>query len=77
MTLPLQNYASRHIEAAADHAALVATNDPKGAVMLEADLARADLADLTPNSFISFVFFTHPTTMQRIQAALDYGAEHP
>ena len=77
VTLPLQNYVSRHIEAAADHAAFVATNDPQGAVMLEADLARADLADLTPNRFVEFVFFTHPSTMERIQAALDYGAQHP
>jgi len=77
VTLPLQNYVSRHIEAAADHAALVATNDPQGAVSLEADLARADLADLTPNTFVEFVFFTHPSTMERIQAALDYEAQHP
>ena len=77
VTLPLQNYVSRHIEAAADHAALVATKDPQGAVMLEADLARADLADLTPNRFVELVFFTHPSTMERIQAALDYEAHHP
>ena len=76
VTLPLQNLVSRHIEGAADHAALVATNDPQGAVQLEADLARADLADLTPNGFIKDVFFTHPSTMERIQAALDYGAVH-
>ena len=76
VTLPLQNLVSRHIEAAADHAALVATNDPQGAVMLEADLARADLADLTPNAIIKDVFFTHPSTMERIQAALDYQAQH-
>jgi STE24 endopeptidase len=76
LTLPVQNLVSRHIEAAADHAALVATNDPKGAVMLEADLARTDLADLTPNAFIKDVFFTHPSTMERIQAALDYEAQH-
>jgi len=44
--------------------------------MLEADLARADLADLTPNRFVEFVFFTHPSTMERIQAALDYEAQH-
>jgi STE24 endopeptidase len=76
VTLPLQNLVSRHIEAAADHAAFVATNDPQGAVQLEVDLARADLADLTPNPFIKDVFFTHPSTMERIQAALDYGAQH-
>jgi STE24 endopeptidase len=76
VTLPLQNLVSRHIEAAADHAALVVTNDPQGAVQLEADLARADLADLTPNAIIKDVFFTHPATMERIQAALDYGAQH-
>ena len=76
VTLPLQNIVSRHIEASADHAALVATNDPQGAVQLEADLARADLADLTPNSIIKDIFFTHPSTMERIQAALDFEAGH-
>ena len=76
VTLPVQNLVSRHIEAAADHAALVATNDPQGAVRLEADLARADLSDLTPNKAIEDIFFTHPSTMERIQAALDYGAQH-
>jgi len=76
VTLPLQNLVSRHIEAAADHSAFVATNDPHGAVQLEADLARADLADLTPNPFIKDVFFTHPSTMERIQAALDYEVQH-
>ena len=76
VTLPLQNLVSRHIEAAADHAAFVATNDPQGAVMLEADLARADLSDLTPNAIIKDIFFTHPSTMERIQAALDYEAQH-
>jgi STE24 endopeptidase len=75
-TLPLQNFVSRHIEAAADHAALVATNDPQGGVQLEVDLARDNLADLKPNGFIRWVFFTHPATMERIQAALDYEAQH-
>jgi Zn-dependent protease with chaperone function len=76
VTMPLQNFVSRHVEASADHAALVATNDPRGAVQLEADLARADLADLKPNGFVRWAFFTHPATMERIQAALDYEAQH-
>ena len=76
VTLPLQNFVSRHIEASADHAALVATNDPGGAVQLEVDLARDNLADLKPNRFIRWAFFTHPATMERIQAALDYRAQH-
>jgi STE24 endopeptidase len=76
VSLPLQNFVSRHIEAAADHAALVATNDPRGAVQLEVDLARDNLADLKPNGFIRWAFFTHPATMERIQAALDYEAQN-
>ena len=74
--LPLQNFVSRHIEASADHAAIVATHDPRGAVQLEVDLARDDLSDLTPNGFVRWAFFTHPSTMERIQAALDYEAAH-
>jgi STE24 endopeptidase len=76
VTLPVQNFVSRHIEAGADHAALVATNDPRGAVQLEVDLARDNLADLEPNGFIRWAFFTHPATMERVQAALDYEAQH-
>ena len=74
LTLPLQNAVSRHIEASADHAAIMTTNDPRGAVQLEVDLARDDLSDLTPNGFVRWAFFTHPSTMERIQAALDYKA---
>jgi STE24 endopeptidase len=45
-------------------------------VQLEVDLARDNLADLKPNGFIRWVFFTHPATMERVQAALDYEAQH-
>ena len=76
VTLPLQNFVSRHIEASADHTALVATNDTRGAVQLEVDLSRDNLSDLKPNGFIRWAFFTHPSTMERIQAALDYEAAH-
>jgi STE24 endopeptidase len=72
VTLPIANGISRHEEAAADHAALVATNDPKAAVRLEVDLAVHDIADLQPNGFIRWMFFTHPTALERIQAAVDF-----
>ncbi|MGZ4128477.1 MAG: M48 family metalloprotease [Actinomycetota bacterium] len=77
VTLPLQNFVSRRVEASADRAAIVATNDPQGAVQLEVHLARDDISDLHPNGFIRWMFFTHPSTIERIQAALDYEAEHP
>jgi STE24 endopeptidase len=76
LSLPLANWVTRNEEAAADRAAIVATNDPQDAVRLEVDLARENLSDLAPNGFVRWAFFTHPTTMERIQAALDYeGAQ--
>jgi STE24 endopeptidase len=74
VTLPLANWISRHEEAAADHAAIVATNDPGTAVRLEVDLAVHDIADLQPNGFIHWAFFTHPSALERIQAAVNYEA---
>lgn len=74
VTLPAANAFSRRIEAAADRTALAVTGDWQEGVQLEVDLARDNIADLTPNGFIRWMFFTHPSTMERIQIALDYGA---
>lgn len=74
VTAPIVNAQSRRMEAAADRTALETTGDVDTAIKLEVTLARTNLADLTPNSFVRWAFHTHPTTLERIQAALDYGA---
>ena len=75
VTLPLQNWYSRSIEAAADRAAIENTGDPDSAVSVEVNLARSNLADLQPNGFVRWAFFTHPPILERIQIALDAKAK--
>jgi STE24 endopeptidase len=77
LTLPAQNWYSRGIEAAADRAAIDYTHDPVTAIKVEAGLARSNIADLTPNGFVRWAFFSHPPTLDRIQVALDWEADHP
>lgn len=76
LALPLQNWFSRSIEGSADRAAIEYTRNPDTAVAVEVNLARANLADLEPNGFIRWVFFTHPTVLERIQIALDWKVAH-
>ncbi len=74
LTLPLQNWYSRSIEAAADRSAIDYTHDPDTAIAVEVGLARSNIANLKPNGFIRWAFFTHPSTLERIQIALDSKA---
>lgn len=76
VSAPLQNWISRGAEASADRTAITTTNDPAAAITLEVNLARDSLADLRPNRVLRWVFYTHPTPLERIQAALDYDIEH-
>lgn len=71
LTLPAQNAISRAQEARADATAIAMTGDPDTAVAVEVRLARENIADLEPNGFIRWAFFTHPATMERIRAALE------
>jgi STE24 endopeptidase len=75
LTLPVFNWYSRSIEASADRAAIEYTGDAETAVTVEVNLARSNLADLEPNGFIRWAFFTHPPTLERIQIALDEARE--
>jgi STE24 endopeptidase len=74
VTLPLQNWYSRSIEAAADRAAIENTGDSDTAISVEVNLARSNLGDLQPNGFVRWAFFTHPPVLERIQIALDAKA---
>jgi STE24 endopeptidase len=64
------NQLSRAVEARADTFALQLTNDPKGMIGLQQQLAERNLADPDPPGVYSFVFGTHPPTIDRIGAAL-------
>ena len=76
VTLPVMNAYSRHIEAAADRSAIELTRDPDTAIEVEIALARSNLSDLEPNPVIETLFFTHPSTLERIQIALDWKSAH-
>ena len=54
----------------ADKFALDLTHDPKALVELQVELARANISDPDPPGWFAALFGTHPTTVQRIGAAL-------
>jgi STE24 endopeptidase len=64
------NQLSRAVEARADTFALQLTDDPKGMIELQQQLADRNLSDPDPPDVYTFVFGTHPPTMERIGAAL-------
>ena len=64
------NQLSRAVEARADTFALQLTDDPKGMIELQQQLADRNLADPDPPEAFTAVFGTHPPTIERIGAAL-------
>ena len=67
------NQLSRAVESRADAFALELTREPGAFVDLQKRLAITNVADPSPPGFLQFVFGTHPTTMQRIGAAVTYA----
>jgi STE24 endopeptidase len=66
VTLPLWALVSRHDEAEADWAALVATREPATARSLFEGLATSSLGDPNPPAWSYVIFGDHPTIAQRI-----------
>ena len=64
------NQLSRAVEARADTFSLQLTDDPKGMIELQQQLADRNLADPDPPGAFSFLFGTHPPAIDRIGAAL-------
>ena len=64
------NQLSRAVEARADTFSLQLTNDPQGVIGLQQQLAERNLADPDPPGLYTFIFGTHPPTIDRIGAAL-------
>jgi STE24 endopeptidase len=64
------NQLSRGVEARADTYALELTDDPQGLLELQRRLAVRNVSDPDPPGLIGFLLRTHPTTMERIGAAL-------
>ncbi len=64
------NQLSRAVEARADTFSLQLTDDPRGMIELQQQLADRNLADPDPPAAFSFIFGTHPPTIDRIGTAL-------
>jgi STE24 endopeptidase len=64
------NQLSRAVEARADTFSLQLTNDPRGMIELQQQLADRNLADPDPPGVFTFLFGTHPPAIDRIGAAL-------
>ena len=69
VTLPLQNVVSRHFERQADRAALELTGNRQVHIKVEVDLARSNLADITPPRWAVLLLYTHPPVLERIAIA--------
>jgi STE24 endopeptidase len=66
------NQLSRRVEASADAFALELTEDPRALVEVQRRLSRASLGDPDPPAALHFLFGTHPSTVERIGAALAF-----
>ena len=64
------NQLSKSVEARADTFALQLTDDPKGMIELQQQLADRNLSDPDPPGAFTFIFGTHPPAIDRIGAAL-------
>jgi Zn-dependent protease with chaperone function len=64
------NQLSRGVEARADTFSLELTDDPKGMIELQQQLADRNLSDPDPPGVFTFLFGTHPPVIDRIGAAL-------
>ncbi len=64
------NQLSRAVEARADTFSLQLTNDPKGMIQLQQQLADRNLSDPDPPGLYTFLFGTHPPAVDRIGAAV-------
>jgi STE24 endopeptidase len=69
------NQLSRKVEASADEFALELTGDPRALIDLQERLAAANLSDPDPPAAFEFLFGTHPSTVDRIGAAVAYGRD--
>ena len=69
VTQPLANAVSRRYEAEADWLALHVTRDPASGVALDRNFVRTGLADPDPPGWVTVLYGTHPTPMQRIAMA--------
>ncbi len=74
VSLPIQNGISRRFEREADRASLELTGNTAAFIHSEVQLARSNLADLTPPPAIVWLLYTHPPVVERIRMAEAFRA---
>ncbi|MEA2481254.1 MAG: endopeptidase [Thermoleophilaceae bacterium] len=70
------NSLSRSVERSADAYALNLTSDPAAFIAVERQLAVENVGDPDPPAWVQLLFGTHPTTVDRIGAALSWSRAH-
>jgi STE24 endopeptidase len=71
---PFANQLSRAVERRADSFALGLTGDADAFIAFEQQVTRSNLADPDPPRWLSLMLATHPPAVERIGAAVAYGA---
>jgi STE24 endopeptidase len=69
------NQLSRKVEASADQFALDLTHDPQALIAVQRQLAITNVAEPDPPAPIRFLLGTHPSTIERIGAAVAFERE--
>jgi STE24 endopeptidase len=71
---PASSFISRKHEVAADAYSLELTADPGTFISTQLNLSRSNLSDVEPPLFMRWFSWTHPTTLERINAAVEWDA---
>lgn len=69
--MPVQNVISRHFERQADQVSLELGGQPDAFIKAEIQLARDNVMNVAPHPFNVWLFSSHPTPIERIQAAVE------
>ena len=70
LAMPGDNFISRQFEKQADKASVTLTGDPQTQVKMFENLAVTNLSNVKPGKMLEYIIFSHPSTMERINASL-------
>jgi STE24 endopeptidase len=77
VSLPIQNGISRIFEREADRTSLTLTGNPMAFIRSEVELARSNLADLSPPAALVWLLYSHPPVAERIRMAEEFAKGVP